>query len=122
MVLKNPYDEVDGRLKIWAWALIFVSLTLFVIFALIDLKASIDAFSRSGALVVSIVIAFYFFMEVKGFLTGVSGNNIDNINHMHQRAYLAPFEAVALVSGTLVWGFGDWLIDLVRCGGFSCSN
>lgn len=65
-------------------------------------------------------MVLFFASQATGFFTGVGADNIDNMNHAYQRDYLTNFEGYLLITGTFVWGFGDWIVNLLNCGWIVC--
>lgn len=119
---KASYANKNGqrRIQVAGWALGVFCAGLLVFGLIFDADGKLNLLSRMGSVVVASVIAFFLVMEVTGYLTGESSDDVFNPNHGKQRSYLARFEGPLLVAGTLISATGDWLTNLVICGGFKC--
>jgi hypothetical protein len=118
----------------------------------IDLWLIESAFPRSGAVVVALSIPFFFWGKgwnadyranpiEKGLIKLSPGDErrFGAINPGTTRESLArslkTFDSIAdaeiglaraevwvLMVGTLVWAFGDWMMNGLRCGDLTCSS
>jgi hypothetical protein len=119
---KDVSHKIPVLLKIFAWASVGLATGFYVVSLWSDIYLGSQYFARAGALSVFLVVLLFFVSQATGFFTFISGDNIDNMNHVVQRNYLTPFEGYLLVTGTFVWGFGDWIVNIAVCRDIACSS
>ncbi|MCL1627938.1 hypothetical protein M3N55_04280 [Roseibaca sp. V10] len=118
----NQSKQIPKALKAIAWTSVLMASLVYIAALWSDLVHNTEFFVRAGALSVFLVVLLFFVSQWTGFFTFLSADNIDNMNHAAQRSYLTPFEGYLLVSGTLVWGFGDWCVCSLKIGSLNtCS-
>ena len=118
----NDSKRIPPLLKVFAWISTGLATACYLIALRQDLTVGGQYFARAGALSVFLVVLLFFVSQSTGFFTFYGADNMHNVGHAAQRAYLTRFEGYLLVTGTFVWGFGDWIVNLISCGKITCSS